>query len=67
MQLLDDAKNAPKWWSMRLMAVAAIAEGLQQVVPAWSGLLPGNTEQYLTATLVTLAMLARVIKQELPE
>lgn len=65
MKLLDDVKNAPKWWSMRLMAIAALVEVLPQAVPYWSGIIPGDVEKYLTAVLITLAMVARVVKQEL--
>lgn len=64
MKLVAGSKEAHKWWSMRLMAAAAVFEGLRAVVPAWSGVLPEGWDVIISAVLITAAMLARLIKQE---
>ena len=64
MKLVDDKRKAYKWWSMRLMAAAAILEGMRAVVPAWSGVLPEGWDTVISAILITGAMASRLIKQE---
>jgi hypothetical protein len=64
MKLVDDKHKAHKWWSMRLMAAAAVFEGLRAVVPAWAGILPEGWDVIISAILITAAMIARLVKQE---
>jgi hypothetical protein len=64
MKLVDGSKTSHKWWSMRLMAAAAIFEGLRAVVPSWAGILPEGWDVIISAILITAAMIARLIKQE---
>ena len=64
MKLVNDKSKAHKWWSMRLMAAAAVFEGLRAIVPIWGGFLPPVWAEGVTAVLITAAMLARLVKQE---
>ena len=72
MELIDNAKEAPKMWSVRLGGGALLAalvqlglsaDALNAALPLWAGLIPESALGYVSALLGTAAIIARVIKQ----
>jgi len=70
LELVDNASEWKRWWSMRWLIFAAVVESLRlgwaSIPPAWIAGLPEWVPQYLgLATLVSLvgAGVSRVIKQ----
>lgn len=64
MQLIPDAKNASKLWSIRLAALSAILAALEASLPMWQGVIPQGAFAALSSTVAIAAAVARVIKQE---
>lgn len=52
-----------KAWSVRFMAASAVFGSLEQVVPAFDGLLPPKTFAVLSIVAALAGILARVIQQ----
>ena len=67
MKLERGSRYGYKCWSVRFMGLALVAETAQQLVPVWSEFMPDRVENLITASLVTLAIVARFIHQELPD
>lgn len=63
-ELVPNWKECPKWWSVRFGLIALIAETAQTLLPQWSALMPEPVQLWLTPTLVTLAVVGRLIEQE---
>lgn len=61
--LVPGWRRCYRWFSIQLLALAALAEAMQELVPVWYDLLPLAIQPYVTPTLVTLAMIGRLIKQ----
>ena len=60
---VSDWKRCYRWLSMQFLLLAALAEMMQEFVPLWFDLLPVAVQPYVTPTLVSLAMIGRLIKQ----
>ena len=65
MQLVDDAKEGSKWWSVRLWVAAIVCQGLAQALPLWSDMVPAEVLTTVGALLGTAGLVARFIKQEI--
>ncbi|WP_430010338.1 hypothetical protein [Methylophaga lonarensis] len=65
MKLVKNWKQCPRWWSVRLGFAALMFEAGQIVLPEWIGILPEPYADTITAILITGAIFARVIKQEI--
>jgi len=63
MKLVDGWKTCYRWLSVQFLLLAALAEITQEFVPLWFDLLPVAVQPYVTPSLVTLAMIGRLIKQ----
>lgn len=65
LELVKDAKEGSKWWSVRLWVAAIVCQGLAQALPLWSDLVSAEVLTTLGAVLGTAGLLARFIKQEI--
>lgn len=67
MRLVDDAKSAWRWFSMRCMGAALALQGAWEVLPddMKSGI-PPKLVTYAALGLLALGMAGRVVKQEKP-
>ena len=62
-RLVPGWQRCYRWLSMQFLLLAALAEITQEFVPLWFDLLPVTVQPYVTPTLVSLAMIGRLIKQ----
>jgi hypothetical protein len=68
MQLIPNAAQAPQMWSVRFMTLALAAEAAWKTAPAEVlAIIAVDWQGYITGALIVAAMIARVIKQELPQ
>ena len=65
MQLVDDAKEGSKWWSVRLWVAAIVCQGLAQALPLWTDIVSAEVLTTAGALLGTAGLVARFIKQEI--
>ena len=64
MKLVPNAASAPRWFSMRIMAlIAALQVAWETLPPDALALIPADWRGYITIGLVVLAMIGRVIDQ----
>jgi hypothetical protein len=61
MKLVENAKEAWRWWSMRLIGLALIWEGLP---PEAVAVIPEPYRHYITLALLVGAGLGRMVKQK---
>lgn len=64
MKLIDDIKDAPKFWSLQLALLAAMLSAMEATMPLFRGTLPDGTFAIASAIVAVLAAGARTIKQE---
>jgi membrane protein implicated in regulation of membrane protease activity len=64
MKLIDDIKDAPKFWSVRLAIVSAAFSALEVSLPMFRTEVEPGTFAILSALVAVLAAVARTIKQE---
>jgi len=64
MKLIDDIKDAPKFWSLQLSLLAAMLSAMEATMPLFRGTLPDGTFAIASAIVAVLAAGARTIKQE---
>lgn len=72
-QLVDNARDWHRWWSMRWIIIAGALEGVRigwpSLPPEWVAALPAWVPHYLglaTITALALAGAGRVVKQGKP-
>lgn len=64
MNLVDDAKDFWRWWSMRLMALAGSWPLIWAQLPDDAkNMIPDVWEMWIPTTLILAAMIARPIQQ----
>lgn len=64
MKLVDDAKQAWRWFSMQAMALAVAVLGAWEVIPAdMKASIPPQYVTYLTLGLLVFGIVGRVVKQ----
>lgn len=65
MKLVDDAKQAWRWFSVQAMALALAIQGAWEVIPAdMKASIPPQYVSYLTAGLLVFGIVGRVVKQK---
>jgi len=64
MKLIDDVRNAPKFWSIRLSVLAAALSSMEATMPLFRGTLPDGTFAVLSMVVAMAAVVARTVKQE---
>ena len=68
MQLIQNASQAPQMWSVRFIALAAMAQLAWETLPPESlALIPEDWRGWIVLALTIAAGVSRVIKQELPQ
>jgi hypothetical protein len=64
MKLVPNAAAAPRWFSMRIMAlIAALQVAWETLPPDALAIIPPDWRGYITLGLVVLAMIGRLIDQ----
>ena len=65
LEVVEDAREGSKWWSVRLWIAAIVCQGLAQALPLWSDLVSPEVLTTVGALLGTAGLVARFIKQEI--
>jgi len=64
MKLIDDAKDAWKWFSVQAMTLALAIQGAWEVIPAdMKTSIPSQYVTYVTLGLLVLGIAGRLVKQ----
>lgn len=64
MKLVDDAKQAWRWFSMQAMALAVAVLGAWEVIPAdMKASIPAQYVTYVTLGLLVFGIAGRLVKQ----
>lgn len=67
MTLVDNAKQAWKWFSVQAMALALAIQGAWEVLPDdMKASIPHNLVTYTTLALLALGIGGRLVKQDKP-
>ena len=64
MKLIDDVKDAPQFWSLRLSVVAAALSAVEVALPLFETVVPTGVFASLSMLVAVAAAVARVVKQE---
>lgn len=64
MKLIDDAKNAPRFWSVRLAVLSAALTAVELTLPMFSQVVPPGVFASLSMMVAIGAAVARTVKQE---
>jgi len=63
-KLIEDVKNAPKFWSVRLAVLSAALTAIELTLPMFSQVVPQGVFAGLSMAVAVSAAVARTIKQE---
>ena len=64
MKLIDDVKNAPRFWSVRLAVLSAALTAVELTLPMFSQVVPNGVFASLSMLVAIGAAVARTVKQE---
>lgn len=64
MKLIDDVRNVPKFWSVRLAVLSAALSAAELALPMLSQSIPPGVFGALSMVLAISAAVARTVKQE---
>ena len=64
MKLIDDVKNAPRFWSVRLAALSAALTAVELTLPMFSQVVPTGVFASLSMVVAIGAAVARTVKQD---
>ena len=68
MKLVENAKQAWKWFSMQAMGWAVAVQSAWELAPADMKLTFTSTQVYMiTVTLLVLGIVGRIVKQDVPK
>jgi hypothetical protein len=63
MQLIPEAGQATKLWSIRLAITSAALAAAEASLPLWQGVVPGGVFAGLSSVVAVAAAVARVVRQ----
>jgi len=63
-KLIDDVKNAPRFWSVRLAVLSAALTAVELTLPMFSQVVPNGVFASLSMLVAIGAAVARTVKQE---
>lgn len=64
MKLIDDVRNARKFWSIRLAVLSAVLSAIEVGLPLFSQVVPVGVFAGLSMLVAVASAVARTIKQE---
>ena len=63
MQLIPEAGQATKLWSIRLAVISAALAAAEASLPLWQGVVPDGVFAGLSSVVAVAAAVARVVRQ----